>query len=123
MKGTLKLLDARQAIHAHPRAVFPGNLKESTMTDNARATLAPRKLWVRALLMLLMGMAFQLAAWVLVAVALLQLGFALFTDQPNQRLQGFGRSVGRYLAQIAAFASFATEALPFPFSDWPTGDL
>ncbi|MHB1201469.1 MAG: DUF4389 domain-containing protein [Polaromonas sp.] len=93
------------------------------MTDNALVTIPPRKLWLRALLMLLMGVAFQLATWLLVAVALLQLGFAIFTDASNPRLQGFGRSVGRYLAQIAAFVSFATEALPFPFSDWPLADL
>lgn len=93
------------------------------MTDNALATVPQRKLWVRALLMLLMGMAFQLAAWVLVAVALLQLGFSVFSDQPNPRLQAFGRSMGRYLAQIAGFVAFATETLPVPFSDWPTGDL
>ncbi len=93
------------------------------MTDNALTTIPPRKLWLRALLMLLMCVAFQLATWVLVAVALLQLVFAIFTDEPNPRLQTFGRSVGRYLAQIAAFVSFATEATPFPFSDWPAGDL
>jgi hypothetical protein len=93
------------------------------MTDNALTTIPPRKLWLRALLMLLMCVAFQLATWVLVAVALLQLVFAIFTDEPNPRLQAFGRSVGRYLAQIAAFVSFATEVTPFPFSDWPAGDL
>jgi hypothetical protein len=92
------------------------------MTDNALVTVEPRKLWLRALKMLLMCMAYQLATWVLVAVALVQLVFAIFTDVPNPRLQCFGRSVGRYLAQIAAFVSFATETLPFPFSDWPTGD-
>jgi hypothetical protein len=92
------------------------------MTDNALVTIEPRKLWLRALKMLLLCIAFYLAAWLLVAVALLQLGFAIFSDAPNPRLQGFGRSVGRYLAQIAAFVAFATEALPFPFSDWPPGD-
>jgi Domain of unknown function (DUF4389) len=93
------------------------------MTDKALVTIPPRKLWLRALKMLLMCIAFYLAAWVLVAVALLQLGFAIFTDAPNPRLQGFGRNVGRYLAQIAAFVSFASEALPFPFSDWPPTEL
>lgn len=94
------------------------------MTDNALATLPPsRKLWVRALLMLLMCAAFQVAAWVLIIVALLQLGFALFTEETNPRLKAFGRSVGRYLGQIAAFESFATEDLPFPFADWPPADL
>lgn len=93
------------------------------MTDNVLATVPQRKLWLRALLMLLMGAAFQIAAWVLVAVALLQLGFTLFADQPNLRLQGLGRGLGRYLGQIAAFVSFSTETLPFPFSDWPGGDV
>ncbi|MDP2449533.1 MAG: DUF4389 domain-containing protein [Polaromonas sp.] len=94
------------------------------MTDHALATLPPpRKLWVRAVLMLLMCLAFQIDPWVLIVVALLQLGFALFAQEPNPRLQAFGRSVGRYLAQIAGFVSFATETLPFPFSDWPAADL
>lgn len=90
------------------------------MTENALITTPePRKLWVRALLMLLMCAAFQLAAWILVLTALVQLVFAIFNDEPNQRLRHFGSSVGLYLTQIAAFVSFATETLPFPFSDWP----
>ncbi len=98
--------------------------EESIMTDthepDTAALPAPRrKLWVRALLMLLMVVAFQLAAWLLGAVAVLQLLFAVFADEPNARLRRFGRSVGAYLQQIAAFGSFATEDLPFPFSDWP----
>ena len=94
------------------------------MTDNALATLPPpRKLWMRALLMLLMCLAFQIAAWVLIIAALLQLCFAAFSDEPNPRLQSLGRSVGRYLGQIAAFVSFSTETLPFPFTDWPPENL
>jgi hypothetical protein len=93
------------------------------MTDNTSLIVPPRNLFMRTLLMLLMALAFQLTAWVLIAVALLQLGFAVFTDEPNPRLQTFGRSAGRYLAQIAAFVSFTTETTPFPFSDWPDGDL
>ena len=86
------------------------------------AVVLARKLPMRALIMLLMCLAFQLAAWVLIAIALLQLGFAAFSDAPNPRLQAWGRSLGRYLAQIAGFVSFSTEAAPFPFSDWPSTD-
>ena len=90
------------------------------MTENVLVTTpAPRKLWVRALLMLLMCAAFQLAAWILVLTALVQLVFAIFNDEPNRRLKLFGSSVGLYLTQIASFVTFATETLPFPFSDWP----
>jgi len=80
---------------------------------------APRKLWVRLLLMLLLAAAFQLAASVLFFVAVLQLLLAVTTDAPNARLRLFGRGLGRYLAQIADFESFGTEDLPFPFSEWP----
>ena len=88
------------------------------MTENALITTpGPRKLWVRALLM--MCAAFQFAAWILVLTALVQLVFAIFNDEPNRRLQLYGSSVGLYLTQIASFVTFATETLPFPFSDWP----
>ncbi len=79
----------------------------------------PRKLWVRLLLMLLLAAAFQLAASVLLFLALVQLVLAVATGAPNVRLQHFGRSLGRYLTQIADFESFASEELPFPFSEWP----
>ena len=90
------------------------------MTETALITSPdPRKLWVRALLMLLMCAAFQVAAWTLLLTALVQLLFAILNDEPNRRLQRFGSSVGLYLTQIASFVTFATETAPFPFSDWP----
>ena len=93
------------------------------MTETALTTLPPRKLPMRALLMLLMCLAFHLAAWVMIVIAVLQICFAAFGDEPNPRLQGLGRSVGRYLGQIAAFVAFSTETLPFPFTDWPPAEL
>lgn len=79
----------------------------------------PRKLWVRVLLMVLLAAAFHLAASALFFVALLQLALVVASDAPNARLRLFGCGLGRYLAQIADFESFGTEALPFPFSEWP----
>jgi hypothetical protein len=81
-----------------------------------------RSLWVRVLLMLLMGLAFHIAVTVLGALALVQLLFAVISDGPNERLQHFGRSLGQYLRQLTHFVSFATEEAPFPFSDWPSAD-
>ena len=59
---------------------------------------------------------------VLGAVAAIQLIFSAFAGGPNARLSRFGRSLGRYLAQLASFETFASEELPFPFADWPAGD-
>jgi succinate-acetate transporter protein len=87
--------------------------------EHADTLSPPRKLWVRALLMLLLAFAFQLAASILLFIAVLQLVLAAATDTPNARLQHFGRTLGHYLGQIASFETFASEELPFPFSAWP----
>jgi len=90
------------------------------MEQQTRAPTAGRKLLVRALLMLLTGLAYQLAGTVLFVVAAIQFAFALLGDAPNARLAAFGRALGRYQAQNADFLSFASEDLSFPFSDWPS---
>ncbi len=92
------------------------------MSDDLQRLPPPRKRWVRALLMILLAAAFQLAASVLLFVAVVQLVLAAATDAPNARLQQFGRSLGRYLAQLAEFETFGSETLPFPFSNWPSGE-
>jgi hypothetical protein len=88
--------------------------------DDTAAPAKPRSLGMRALLMLLMLIAFQLTAWLLLGVAVLQLVLSLATDSGNDRLRNFGGDLGRYLGQIADFVSFRTEDPPFPFSDWPS---
>ena len=92
------------------------------MTNATRLLPPPRKLWIRLLLMILMAAAFQLAATVLLFLAVVQLVLAFTSSAPNVRLQHLGRSLGRYLAQIADFESFCSEELPFPFSPWPSGN-
>jgi predicted PurR-regulated permease PerM len=91
------------------------------MNDSTTLSPAqPRKWWLRALLMLLMAIAFHITAWVLALVALVQLVLVIASDQPHERLRAFGGALGRYLAQIATFVTFGSEELPFPFSDWPS---
>jgi hypothetical protein len=96
--------------------------KENLMQDATATTPAPRSLAMRVLIMLLMCIAFQITAWVLVATAIVQLVAHLAAGEPMPRLKTFGRSAGRYLGQIADFVSFDTEEAPFPFSDWPAAN-
>jgi len=81
-----------------------------------------RSLWVRALLMILLAMAFYLAATLLAALALVQFVLVIVSDGPNERLNHLGRGLGRYFRQLTDFLSFASEEAPFPFSDWPAAD-
>ncbi len=91
------------------------------MTDTAPAiTSGKRNIWVRGLLMLLMAIAFHISGMLLALAAIVQFVLAVLSDGANARLLAFGHSLGLYLGQIADFASFAAEDVPFPFGDWPT---
>lgn len=89
------------------------------MNESSTPTKAPRSIWLRGLIMILMAMAYQLAGTLLFFIAIIQFILALLNDTPNSRLMAFGSSVGRYQAQIADFVSFTVEKPPFPFADWP----
>lgn len=78
-----------------------------------------RGIWLRALLMLLMAIAYQICGTVLAVAALVQFVLTLLGDGPNAQLIGFCKSLGLYLSQIAAFVTFAAEEAPFPFRPWP----
>ena len=90
------------------------------MTEN-NDTQGKRKIWVRGFFMLLMAFAFQLTSTVVFVVTVVQFVIMLLSDTPIARLVAFGRSLGRYIEQIVNFLTFATEEVPFPFSDWPSG--
>lgn len=92
------------------------------MNDTPDIPIERRNIWLRGLFMLLMGFAFQVSGTVLCIVTVIQFVMALLNGTPNARLVSFGRSLGRYLQQIANYLAFATEEMPFPFSDWPAGN-
>lgn len=92
------------------------------MTENSDVPNNKRNIWMRGLLMLLMAVAFHVCMTVLGIVAVIQFLITLLNDTPNVRLVSFGRSMGSYLRQIVNFLTFATEEMPFPFSEWPAGE-
>jgi hypothetical protein len=92
------------------------------MTEDSDTTTSKRKLWARGFLMLLMAFVFQVSGTVMFVVAVIQFVLTLLNDMPNARLVSLGRSLGQYMQQIINFLTFATEEIPFPFSDWPSGE-
>ncbi len=81
-----------------------------------------RNIWMRGLLMLLMSFAFHVSGTVLGIVTVIQFVIVLMSDAPNERLVSFGRSLGAYVQEIVHFLTFATEEVPFPFSEWPAAE-
>lgn len=92
------------------------------MNDTPDTPVNRRNIWIRGLFMLLMALAYQLTGTVVCIVTVIHFLIMLMNGTPNARLVSFGRSMGRYLQQIVNFLSFASEEIPFPFSDWPAGD-
>ncbi|MBI5626071.1 MAG: DUF4389 domain-containing protein [Nitrosomonadales bacterium] len=92
------------------------------MSENSETPINKRNIWMRGLLMLLMGLALHVGGTVLGVIAVIQFVIMLINDKPNARLASFGRSLARYFQQIANFLSFASEDIPFPFNDWPASD-
>ncbi|RZI44701.1 DUF4389 domain-containing protein [Herbaspirillum sp. HC18] len=92
------------------------------MNEQRAGASSNRSLWMRALFMLLMVMAYQVSVTLLLALAVIQFLFVLINDAPNVRLAAFGQSLGIYLKQIVHFLSFATDETPFPFADWPSAE-
>jgi hypothetical protein len=90
------------------------------MSESVNDIIPQRNIWMRGLLMLLMGICHQLAGTLMFFVALIQFLLTLLSDASNPRLRSFGRTLGLYQAQIACFESFATDEPPFPFADWPS---
>lgn len=92
------------------------------MDKLSESTGGKRNIWMRGLLMLLMGLAFQVCGTVLCIVTVIQFVIVLLSEAPNVRLLAFGRSLGAYLRQIVNYLTFVTEEVPFPFSEWPSAE-
>lgn len=92
------------------------------MTEDSGAPRNKRNIWIRLVFMLLIALAFHVCVTVLCIVVVIQFVMMLLNDTPNTRLVSFGRSMGNYLRQIVNYLTFATEEMPFPFSEWPAGE-
>jgi hypothetical protein len=95
---------------------------EINPTEAVSVTPKKRNIWMRGLFMVLTMLAVHVCGTVLFIVTAIQFIMMLLNETPNPRLTTFGRSLGGYLQQGANFLTFATEDIPFPFSDWPSGN-
>ena len=92
------------------------------MNQQSLVTTNKRTIWLRSLFMVLMALIYQLCGTLLFIIAVIQFVIALINDAPNPRLTAFGRSLASYIRQIANYLVFATDEVPFPFSDRPASE-
>jgi hypothetical protein len=91
------------------------------MDEGLKRNLASGATWMRALHMVLFAIIFYVAEMVLIAVALIQLLFKLFSGSTLAQLDRFGAQLAAYMGALVAFLTFADETKPFPFGPWPAG--
>ena len=83
------------------------------------ANLKDSNTWKRMLYMLLFVLAYSVAEFVLMAVAIVQVLIKLFTGDINENLRVLGKQTALYIYDVMLFLTFNTEEKPFPFSAWP----
>lgn len=63
---------------------------------------------------------YALSRFVLGLVAIVQFLHILITEEYQQDLLRFSRSMTRFIAQLVAYLTWVSHRKPFPFSDWPS---
>ena len=90
------------------------------MDEQLRNELTRRDKWMRLLYTLIFAVLWQLAELVLIAVAVIQFLWNLFTGAPNPGLREFGHRLGAWLAEVVRYVTFAGDNRPWPFGrPWP----
>lgn len=76
-------------------------------------------LGVRILHMVLFAVVFWVVCWAVAITAIAQLALRVFAQTPSDELRRFGDGLATYAAQVIRFLCGVSDALPFPFTDWP----
>jgi hypothetical protein len=90
--------------------------------DQLKANVLEIGIWKRGLYMLLFVLIYNVAEFVVMAIAVFQFLFKLITGRTNPRLRSFGGDLSVFVGQIWRFLTFNGDRLPFPFNPWPTLD-
>ncbi len=80
---------------------------------------ANKSTWLRVLFVALFWVIFHLTQFVILAIAVGQCLFSIFSGKPNEQLMKLGNDLSRYVQEILSFVTFNTERRPFPFNDFP----
>lgn len=65
---------------------------------------------------------YAISRFALGLVAIVQFLHILLTEEYQEDLLKFARSLTRYVSQLAAYLTWISNKKPFPFSDWPSDE-
>lgn len=91
--------------------------------DELKHNLTSGNQWMRLIYMVLFFFLLEIAAFVMLAVVVLQFLFSIISGGPNDNLRRLGDQIASYIFQTLQFMIYNTEEKPFPFSEWPESDV
>ncbi len=89
------------------------------MEKRMKENITSSDIWVRALYMVMFGIAFSITKAIIIFLVLFQFISVLFNGRANEQLLRFGRNLTNYIHEILEFQTFNSEIRPFPFTPWP----
>lgn len=93
-----------------PEGSTPENLQEEK-----RQTPEEQNIWMRGLFMVIFAILFGIAEMLLLAFAVIQFFWMLFSKERNGFLADTGEKIGNWLRDVADFQTGATDEKPFPW--------
>ena len=88
-----------------------------TRSDPSRG----ESIWLRLVFMVLFGIIFNLAEFLLLVVAVVQFVCKVITGKVLTQGTVFGQKLATYVYEIMLFLTFRTDEMPWPFAPWPDG--
>lgn len=92
------------------------------MNEELLGHLKNPETWKRLLYMALFIIIFHIAEVVLAAVVAFQVVLTLIAGKRDDRVSGFGSQLSAYVYEILRYLTYASDEVPFPFSEWPQGE-
>jgi len=65
---------------------------------------------------------YRLLDFVVIAIAIIQVGHQLIIGERHKQLACFGDALGHYIAQIVHYLAWSDDTKPYPFQDWPSSN-
>lgn len=81
--------------------------------------LTDRKVWFRILYMLLYGLIFYLIETAVLVIAVFQIIYRIFMNEPHEQLRTLSKDLVVYVKQVVEYLMFTSDYQPFPVGEWP----
>lgn len=107
--------EASQAVKESPEKDIEVIITDDNDTDEDPILL-------RLVYAILFYFVYAMSRFVLGLVAVVQFLHILLTEEHQEDLMRFSRSMTRFISQLVGYLTWVSNKKPFPFSDWPSDD-